>query len=175
MHFRNAVAIALLLATPPLATAEVHVGAVVLPEAVSWDFSEFKSVPLIGNPRLWGDFAFVTYQTGFETVFRMIAVEEARIAGRRGWDYDRLTEAPPPGDPVYGFYVDTVVGGTFVIRTREFHYVKIRLIRLHPEFEFAYTYQDDGTRSLNGEVPLSKSTWGGIKALYKVETKWSPK
>ena len=147
------------------ASAELHEGTVTLAETVSWDFSRFLPVPLEFGPIPWGDFAYASYQAGFERFYRVGAIEEARIAGGR-WVYEDLTVAPAPTDPAYRQYIDVGFGGTFVIRTRESHYAKIRVITFYPQLVFDYTYQDDGTRILGSTTPTSPSTWGEIKALY---------
>ena len=80
--------------------------------------------------------------------------------------YEDVTTAPEDSS-LYSDYVWVLSGKTYILQTRESHYVKLRVIYNGQPVIFEYTYQDDGSRDLVGPVPIEKTTWGRIKALYE--------
>ena len=95
------------------------------------------------------------------------AWNSATIAMLEGVPFQDVDEAPS-GETLYEYGQPAELDVTYVVQTTEGHFAKFRFIVLG-EFEFPqieYVYQSDGSRNFVDAVPVERSTWGAVKALY---------
>ncbi len=76
-----------------------------------------------------------------------------------------VVEASPNEDD-YEIDVCAELGGVYVLRTAEGHYVKF----LARDRDLLYAYQTNGSRDLDSSVPVKVFSWGKIKALNLPES-----
>jgi len=161
------------LLIPSSALAVLHTGIVELDlSGDGWDFSD----SLHATPASGADIVLqVTAlqpgkQRGSATAITdiLFAFSPAAITyiGSADSTYEKLDTAPIDPD-VYHESEAAFLGDVLVVRTREGHYAKLRIITPTAFFRFEYTYQDDGSPSFVPIVPVRPATWGRIKSLYR--------
>lgn len=159
------------------AQGELHQGTVLLPPGHIWDFSDSAVVFQPSGDLYWiiiraGNLEDSTWPKSASTRFPEYWTTNypALIAfAPQDTTYEDLTTAP---SDTTQYYVGRALfdGGVYVVRTRESHYAKLRVICggcVAGGVLFEYTYQDDGSRVLVAPVPVTSTTWGRIKSLYK--------
>lgn len=154
-------------AAPTPVSAVLHTGVVDLFSGEGWDFSD----SLIAG--LHADIVFdVTAQSSQSSrrsvVERLFAMTPAAILFIDNADgtYENLTSAPTDPD-LYLTEEAVFEDDVHVVRTREGHYAKIRILPIGSTLMFEYTYQDDGSPSFVPSTAVRLTTWGKIKALYR--------
>ncbi len=167
-------AVVVSLALCSTAAAVLHTGVVGFPlTGGGWDFSD----SLEASPASGADivYAVTVAHTRAESANAntltdlLLAISPSAITyiGSADSTYENLTAAPT--DPsLYGPSEAARPNDVLVVRTREGHYAKLRI--LMPAgglFRFEYTYQDDGSASFVPSVSARSTTWGYIKSLYR--------
>ncbi len=156
-------------AAPTPVCAVLHTGVVDLFSGQGWDFSD--SLIAGGPPAdIVFDVTVLNSQNSRRSslVERLFAMTPAAILfiGNADSTYENLTSAPTDPD-LYLTEEAVFEDDVHVVRTREGHYAKIRILPIGSTLMFEYTYQDDGSPSFVPNVAVRSTTWGKIKALYR--------
>ena len=93
----------------------------------------------------------------------------ATIAMLEDVTFEELEEAPSD-ETLYIYDHPARLDVTYVVHTTEGHFAKFKFIFLSTYLfsQIEYVYQSDGSRSFVPSVPVERSTWGAVKALYTI-------
>ena len=153
--------------SPP--SAALHTGVVDLFSGEGWDFSDSLIAGVASADIMFGVTALhLQSSQRSPMVERLFAMTPAAILFIDNADstYENLTSAPTDPD-LYLTEEAVFADDVLVVRTREGHYAKIRILPFGSTLMFEYTYQDDGSPSFVPSVAVRSTTWGKIKALYR--------
>ena len=155
-HFISFVTLCLFVcgARVPTTLAEVLSGTA---PGGTWDFSAASVVPWHSEN---ADIGFAVSPGGNLLV---LALGSAEIMALPNVAFEDIVSAP---EGSYDSWAWVVAGQSYVVKTREVHYAKIRFIE-SGSGAFDYAYQTDGSRNLDQRVPVHSTTWGRVKALYE--------
>lgn len=161
------------------ANARLHSGEVSLLPGDTWDFSDSSSGTFSTYDVTYAITAITASHPADPSRVERLAYDDTKALfdlvhaavsmayiGYAGTVYEDLEEAPT--DPLayendYAVFPDEV----YVIKTREVHYAKIKIISRGGVVVFKYTYQDDGSTSFIPPVATQPVTWGRVKALFR--------
>jgi hypothetical protein len=150
----------LLATSPQLARATIHTG---LGRLEYWNFSDSTV-----SPSDWDISLLVVVQSPearTNTGIYWLYAPHGAILTPPDSTYDLLTMAPEYPTGYFGA-IEFVPYRTWVCRTQEGHYAKFRFFG-DQYVEFEYTYQDNGSRYFRDGVPVTDTTWGRIKELFR--------
>ncbi len=128
--------------------------------AGSWDFSEqcSKSYPERG------DVCIVIVVDPPPEQILVLCEAGAKVCHLPDSTFNDLKYAPED-TLAYDYYSPFVENSTYVIRTGDAKYAKIRFTQLYPYPMMEYAYQTDGSRMLFSPVAVESVSWGTIKKV----------
>ncbi len=154
---------------PTRGHAELHTGTFGLFPGEGWDFSDSLITGVLAADIIFDVTTLARFRAQRGAATELLwTVSPAAILYVDNADstYENLDSAPTDPD-LYGSSEVAFVGDVFVVRTREAHYARIRVLPFGSILNLEYTYQDDGSPSFVPSVSVRATTWGAIKALYR--------
>ena len=136
---------------------------------VGWDFSTQTSIDCTFLPQAGCDIA-IDYIVDPPLGLYVSGVYTATIAMLEDVAFEEMEEAPSD-ETMYQYLHPARLGVTYVVQTNEGHFAKFRFTALPPfvvDVQIEYVYQSDGSRNFVDAVPVERSTWGAVKALYTI-------
>jgi hypothetical protein len=160
-------ALSMALAPAP-GTAKLHTGTFELFPGEGWDFSDSLITGAFGGADIQYDVTTLAGEPARAMIDLVRAISPGAILyiGNADSTYENLETAPTDPD-LYNTSEVAFIEDVFVVRTREGHYAKMRVLPSGSLLNLEYTYQDDGSPSFVPNVAVQATTWGAIKALYR--------
>ena len=147
----------IILPTYHFASADIHKGYVEFRGDPGWDFSDSTYSNLYWDL----DYGITKNNILNKSQFVVLVGPCANCIMYSDSIYEELTTAPND-TTLYTLAVWALDNQTYILRTRENHFVKFRVLVSGYPLIIEYTYQDDGSQI----VPIEITTWGRIKAIY---------